>query len=146
MCWLSKLLSPEVKVPYKPVSSKKVSLSELDMFLKDKFPDVSLFLSDNEYTLCHYDDVAYFLATSQIDKMEFVSEELDCDDFAAALWGEFSIPPWSALAVGLVWTEVHTLNIVVTEDMKVLFLEPQTDEINEQLVSWQGTEPRLIII
>ncbi len=134
------------KINYLPVSNKKISLQVLNALLEAKFPDAILYLSDNEYILCHYDDVAWFLAQSQIDKIEFQTEIMDCDDFASALWGEFNKPPWSALAIGLVWTEVHALNIVITEDMKVLFLEPQTDELNEKLASWQGLTPRLIMV
>ena len=131
---------------YKLVSSKKITHQELCDFIRSKYLDVSLWLSDKEYTLCHYDDVAYFLSISQINKIDYEAEIMDCDDFAAALWGEFSKPPWSGLAIGYLWTEVHALNCVITEDMKLLFLEPQTDELNEELASWQGTQPRLMII
>jgi len=131
---------------YNLVSSKVIVGDELCRFIKNKFPTASLWLSDAQYTLCHYDDVAYFLAQSQINNLQYTAEDMDCDDFAAALWGEFSVPPWSKLAIGYLWTEVHALNCVVTEDMRFLFLEPQTNELQEDLVSWQGSQPRLIII
>jgi len=131
---------------YKMVSSEVVTNQQLYSFVAGLFPATSLWLSDNQYTLCHYDDVAYVLAYSQVNKLSYKSEDMDCDDFAAALWGEFSVPPWSKLAIGYLWTEVHALNCVVTEDMKFLFMEPQTDELKESLSSWQGVQPRLIII
>jgi hypothetical protein len=145
MCWLSDLFKPK-PVEYTPISSKKASFQEMSNFLRAKFPNAALYLSDNEYTLCHYDDVAYFLAVSQVNKIPYTAESMDCDDFAAALWGEFSKPPWSGLAIGYVWTEVHALNCVITEDWRLLWLEPQTDELNEKLASWQGLEPRLMIV
>jgi hypothetical protein len=146
MCWLTDLFKSKIEIEYKPVSSKKASLQELNDFLRARFPNAQLWLSDNSYTLCHYDDIAYFVAVSQIDKMQYKPEEMDCDDFARALWGEFAAPLWSALAIGLVWTDVHALNICITEDWRLLFLEPQTDEMNEKLANWQGSEPKLIVV
>ena len=146
-CSICKALSGEPKeLDYKLISSKKISRQDLYVFLKNKFPSASLWLSDKEYTLCHYDDIAYFLAISQIDKLIFKAEKMDCDEFAAALWGEFNVPPWGELAIGYLWTEVHALNCVITEDKELLFLEPQTDELNKWLASWQGTQPKIIII
>jgi len=145
MCWLSSLIKPKTE-DYKPVSSKKASWQEVNDFLQAKFPNAQRWLSDSEYTLCHYDDVAYFLAVSQVNKIPYTAESMDCDDFARALWGEFGKPPWSGLAIGLVWTEVHALCYVITEDWKLLWLEPQTDELNEKLASWQGLTPRLMIV
>ena len=149
-CSICKALSVRDKKPqelvYELVSSKKISLQDLYILIRDKFPGISLWISDNEYTLCHYNDVAYFLAISQIDKLPYEPETFDCDDYSAVLWGEFSKPPWSGLAIGYLWTEVHALNCVVTEDLKFLFLEPQTDELSEQLAPWQGLQPRLLII
>ncbi len=141
MCFIKKK-----EKPYQIVSSKKITLLELSNLLKERFPKARIYLSDNEYTLCHYDDVAYFLAINEIDKMSYKKEEFDCDDFATALWGDFSKPPFSGLTIGLVWTNVHALNLVITDDYKILFLEPQTDELNENLADWQGTEVELIIV
>ena len=142
VCSVCKALEP----PYQPVSSKKISGENLELLIKRLFPHAALYISDTEYTLCHYDDVAYLLAVSQVNKIPYVPETMDCDEFAVALWGEFNMPPWGGLAIGYLWSEIHAANCVVTEDMEILFMEPQTDELNKQLASWQGVEPRLIII
>jgi len=62
-------------------------------------------------------------------KNEKLVEQPACDDFALALAGEFSIPGWSALALGIMWTSTHAFNIFVDESEKIWFLEPQTDDI-----------------
>lgn len=129
-----------------PDGDHSISYSALSDLLRKKFPKAKLFLSDSYTFLCSYDDIASVLAASNVNSMEYVEEVMDCDDFAAALWGEFSRPPWSRYAVGLVWTDLHALNICVADDSEIYFIEPQTDEIQTVLQPWQGSEVRLVII
>ena len=139
------LESPNLE--FKPTSTKEIGYVALRQLLRDKIPEAQLFLSDiSHYRLCSYDDIALFLARDETDKMTFVDERLDCDDFAYRLMGQFSIPDWSDLCFGIVWSELHALNICIPEDMEVLFVEPPTDTLETQLQDWMVSTIRLVII
>jgi len=129
-----------------PTGGEQIFCGELLGLLSRHFPDAEIYLSDKTSTLCTYDDVAYVVARAKMDQYTYEAEVMDCDDFAMVLLGEFSKPPWSALTVGLVWTDKHALNCCVTEDREILFIEPQTGEISNKLAGWQGLLVRLIII
>lgn len=129
-----------------PTSKKHISISQLYTFLQTKFPEAELFLSDSDYVLANYDDIARFLFEDASNKFPYQPEEMDCDDFALRLAGQFAIPGWSSLTLGLVWTDIHALNCVITESLEFYFVEPQTDELQSELKSWQGSKIRFIII
>ena len=80
-----------------------------------------------------YNDIALFLAQDETNKMGYVDNERDCDDFSYRLMGQFSIPGWSHVCLGIVWTGTHALNCFVDEDSRLMFIEPQSDEIMESL-------------
>jgi len=115
--------------------------------LRARFREGVIYLSDSKlYLMCNRADIETFLKQDDTNKMGYVAEQRDCDDFSYRLMGQFSIPDWSALAFGIVWTNLHALNIIVTEDDKVLFIEPQTDDIIENLEDWMGSTIRFIMM
>ncbi len=126
-----------------PRSSKRTTSAELEALLPRA---ETLFLSDNTFYLCHPEDIALFLAQDATNRLEYLAEDYDCDDFTLRLAGQFSIPRWSALAFGICWTDLHALNFFVDEDGKFWFVEPQSDEIQSQLNAWQGQNLRLLIV
>jgi len=129
MCFT--FLKPKVDVEkIVPTSTRRISSAALYGLLEGKFPSVPLYLSDNTYLLCTYDDIALFLAQDQTNKMEY-KDGYDCDDFAYRLMGQFSVPGWSDLCFGIVWTRTHALNCMVTKDFDFYYIEPQTDELYE---------------
>ena len=131
MCFFRKpKVEPET---IKPTSTRKASFTEVFQLIAERFPDCPIYLSDNEYLLCSYDDIALFLAQDQTNKMEYQSEVYDCDNFSYRLMGQFSIPGWSALAFGIVWSANHAFNVFISEDKKLLFVEPQDDSISENM-------------
>jgi len=146
--WLRKIFAGTVVEPETilPTSTKRATLERVAEIVHAEFPGCPLFLSDNEYLLCSSDDIALFLAQDATNKMGYVVEERDCDDFSYRLMGQFSIPGWSALALGIIWTEVHALNCFITEDEELLLVEPQTDEIQDNLKSWQGSSVRFVMV
>lgn len=135
----------------KPTSTTEIDLTELWRTLRDKFPklanpDTEFYLSDaGNYLLPTSNDIALFLAQDQTNKYPYIVEKFDCDDFAYRLMGQFSIPEWSALCFGIVWTTTHALNCVIDEDKNFWFVEPQTDELMSELKSWMG-EVRFLMI
>ena len=131
---ISLLNKPKVEPEtIKPTSTKRITLEELYALLKDKFPTAEIYLSDRDYLLCHYDDIALFLAQDETNKMTYIAEERDCDDFSYRLMGQFSIPDWSDLCFGIIWSTTHAENVAITEDMKVVFVEPQNDQLSDTI-------------
>ncbi len=130
-----------------PKSSIVVSGGVVTDIIRARFPDCKLFISDmNDYKLVSDEDMAWFLAQDQTNKMGYVPEVRDCDDFSYRLMGQVSVPGWSDLAFGIVWTDAHALNCVILETKEFFFIEPQTDELQKELKSWQGTNIRFIMI
>jgi len=129
-----------------PVTRREYSYEELYQLLKRKFPEAVIYLSDRTYKACALDDIAIFLEQDETNKMGYVPEDRDCDDFAYRLMGQFSIPGWSALTFGIVWTDKHALNCFVDNMGLFHFIEPQTDELQTELKEWQGTRVELIMI
>jgi hypothetical protein len=136
----------EDKLP-PPVSTQSITASDLRGLLNFLNPTDGLFLSDaKDYFLCNQKDVDRFVAADKTDAIKYVQERMDCDDFAYRLMGQFSAPPWSALAMGIMWTDVHALNCFVAEDRKLYYLEPQSDAVKGQLDSWQGSSIRFVLM
>ncbi len=147
MCNWFKKKTPVEPERLLPTSTKMVTRHKIEAIFRQRFPDGHLYLSDKErYLLCSYDDIALFLAQDGTNKYDSEYEVYDCDDYALRLAGQFSIPTWSALALGIMWTELHALNLFITEDEELLFIEPQLDEIQEFLEPWQGKTNRFAVI
>ena len=142
---LSKLSrSKNIPEKIKPTSTRVISMGALYQILRKRFPEGELYLSDSMYLLSNKADISKFLQQDATNKYKYQSEKYDCDDFAVRLWGQFTIPLWSHLAFGMVWTNLHALNILVTEDLEVLFVEPQSDTLQKELKPWQGSQIRFV--
>jgi len=130
MCFKKPIVSPET---IKPTGNIRIARDEARGLFKARYPDAQIFLSDNDYVLCHPDDIALFLAQDQTNKMGYVPEERDCDDFALRLAGQFSIPEWSGLCFGIMWTSTHALCFYLAEDKTLWNVEPQTDGVSPSI-------------
>ncbi len=129
-----------------PTSIGEIDNPELYKLLKELFPDATIFLSDKTYKTCSLSDITTFLKQDMTNKIGYEDELFDCDDFSYRLMGQFSVKPWSALAFGICWTDKHALNCFVDYTRKFRFIEPQSDETQDTLKTWQGTKVLLIIM
>jgi hypothetical protein len=145
--WLCDLFCKK-PIPEKiqPTSTRVINYEGLYDTLKDKFPEAKIYLSDNMYLLCNTADISKFLQQDATNKYKYDSDTFDCDDFSYRLMGQFSIPNWSYLAFGIVWTNRHALNCCVDEDLNFWFVEPQSDTLQTDLKDWQGASIRFIIM
>jgi hypothetical protein len=105
-----------------------------------------IYLADHNFWLCELEDIERFLDWDETSHHNYAAEEYDCDDFAKRLWGQLAIPGWSHFAFGLVWTDVHAMNILVDTNRDVWFIEPQTDARRSSLLSWQGNVLRWLVV
>ncbi len=97
-----------------------------------------IFISDRKFDITTIAEIRRFVKWSVIDEIKYVAEKFDCDDFAMALAGQFSMyPEWSAYPVTFMWASFiiggHAFNTVIAwpseEDRTptAYFIEPQTD-------------------
>ena len=105
-----------------------------------------IYISDSTYWLCSEDDIKTFLSLDKTNKEKYVPEEMDCDDFSYRLMGQLSVPEWSGIAFGIVWTNLHALNCFIDDAGKFWFIEPQTDELLDKLQDWMGDEILFILM
>ena len=135
----------EIVESFFPTSKKEIAYEEKMSFLIGKFPNVPIF-GTYKHLLASYDDIAVFMAQDQTNEFPYNFPDFICSDFSFRLMGQFSIPGWSEVTFGVVWTDVHALNCILTEDMEFYFVEPQADKLQEELESWQGSSIRFIMI
>ena len=145
MCWLSKLFGSKPSI--KPEMKVQVTGNYIFNILDAIVPKAThIYLSDSLYWLCSDKDIENFLSQDDTNKMGYIAEERDCDDFSYRLMGQLSIPDWSGIAFGIVWTNLHALNCFI-DDMGVFwFVEPQTNKLQDKLEAWQGTEILFIMM
>jgi hypothetical protein len=97
----------------------------------------------------YHDDIRRILSKSKLNQKRYVAEKLDCDDYAHLLKAEFIEDAYRHLkrrfphACGILWGEAlegrdsdgnivpidHAINIVLTSNDELLFIEPQSDNV-----------------
>ena len=98
--------------------------------------EAELYLADSFCKIYNRIDVIEFLGLNTVDKIVFVAESMDCDDFAAEVYGK---------GLPLIWTNKHALNWFIDENASLWFVEPQTDKMARNLDNWQGWDVRFFL-
>lgn len=123
-------------------SSGTLTLHEMSSIIFDKVEElgvnnsVEIYLPDHDMRFYRRKDVKKYLGITEVDKISFVNETHDCDDYAAEVFGLFA---------GLIWTAVHAFNWFVDENEQLWFIEPQNDEMSLTIEGWQGNNIRFFI-
>ena len=122
-------------------SCATISINEMSSIILDKLEEMGddkaeLYLADIECKIYNDEDVKQFLGLDETDKITFVAETSDCDDFAAEVFG---------MGLGLIWTTKHALNFYVNQDLVLKFVEPQQDKVSGKLEDWQGWDVRFFL-
>ena len=130
-----------------PVDTEAVDMAEIVSIVDAQFPKAEKWFSDAEYKLAPFNEYQRFLHWNQVDKRLYIKEFYDCDDFSFQLMGDIQIPGWSALAFGILWTDVpgggHAVNFFIDTNRDVWIVEPQSDSIFRMPKDW--TEYLVII-
>lgn len=96
------------------------------------------YVADSKYYCPPVEDAREIIKSSAVDRKTWVSERFDCDDFAHVLKAHFAEASYkdgkrrAAHCFGVVWgllPSPHAINWMVNSDMKLRFVEPQTDRI-----------------
>lgn len=139
MCfWAFKKKGKPIQIP-EPCG--KLDINEVSSILLDKMEEngdsrCELYLPDTECKVYRKQGIIDYLGLDETDGIAYVAEEMDCDDFAAILFGKFA---------GLLWTNVHAFNWFIDENWKLWFIEPQSDKIADRIENWQGAEVRFFL-
>lgn len=92
----------------------------------------NIYIPDKHMDLVNEKDAKYFLSLDVIDREPYAKELFDCDDFARNVYNNARNYGLRVLGKNWAWAEIwvrgHALNLYVTEDFKVHFIEPQTDK------------------
>lgn len=94
------------------------------------------YLPDNDIKVYNLQDMIRYLHLEPTSNIKYVKEKMDCDDFAACLFGK---------VLGLIWSNIHALNWFISDTEELWFVEPQTDKIAGDLKNWQGWQIRFFI-
>ncbi|WP_340819063.1 lectin MOA-related protein [Methanolobus sp. WCC4] len=128
---------------------KLLNSNEVKSLLRDKLGNklnegCKFLFADDTYYCSPISDIDR-LVHNRTDKLDWVIEKYDCDDFALSLKYEFIKDAYLDGArryphcLGILWGEGldeneetygHAINVVVTDMMEVLFIEPQEDCIS----------------
>lgn len=137
---------PEIKQPAPTKAVQASSQAVFEALMKVVPQTAKVYLSDQIYWLCSKEDIERILAFDKTNKTKYVLELYDCDDYSYHLMGQLSTPTWSGIAFGIIWTDTHAFNIMVDDQLRVWFIEPQSDKIAVTFEAWQGTEVMMIVM
>jgi len=99
-----------------------------------------IYISDNEYELCPKEDLVNFLAWDKTNNYVYAKETFDCDDFTYRLTGNLSIPEWSRIGFGFIWTNLHAFCLFIDNTGKLWYVEPQSDILYDKWQDYFGSE------
>lgn len=124
-----------------PFPVETIDIHEMSSILLNKLeemndPKADLNLADTDCKIYKKESIKEYLHLDETDKITYIPQKMDCDDFAAILFGRFA---------GLVWTTKHAFNWFIDENNTLWFIEPQTDKIAQNLENWQGWDIRFFI-
>lgn len=102
--------------------------------------DFSLQISDEKYFCPSIDNVKLLIEKNTVDRLQYTDELFDCDDYAMLLKAHFIKSAYKnkkrryPYSVGIIMGDLlgdipHAINFVITEKLKLLFIEPQNDTI-----------------
>ena len=91
-----------------------------------------VYIPDKHMDLVDDADAKEFLEQDLTDRETYVLERFDCDDFARNVYNHARNYGLKVKKKNWCWAEIwiakHALNLYVNQDMKVVFIECQTDE------------------
>lgn len=84
---------------------------------------------DSNYYLCNKQAMAMYLGWSAIDKLAWVRDRHDCDNFAIELFAEFGrLYRFQNIGIVVDWSSGHAYAFAMFADGEVWWIEPQSDE------------------
>ena len=98
--------------------------------------EAAIYLPDNLMKAYNKQEVMDSNHLIEVSAITYVTEVMDCDDFAAKLYGRFA---------GLVWTNKHALNWFIDEAGTFWWIDAKAKKLSQTLEGWQGTDIRFFL-
>ena len=112
---------------------KHINKEVVRNLLRRNFPKAQIFIADDRIGLLTMNQVKGFLYFDRTEKETYVKQSHDCDDSSLELYTR--VKWWAGkgnISFGMLWIDKptpHAVNVVITDDMKVKCVEPQSDKI-----------------
>ena len=142
MCFKKKtkqIIQPDFK---DTITGQKIAI-----LLKSKFPNAIIAQEDEKYKLCTRENIEDFLKIDITDKLEYIDNYRDCEDYSFILIAEIKKSAFSPIPFGLIWVDTgissHSVNIFIDNERNLYVIEPQNDSIFNFPDKWT---PKLVMI
>ncbi len=110
-----------------------ISGSELMQVISSAYPDARIYIADAVYKHISYDELLRWLNEDSLDRMRWVEDIWDCDDFAVESYCR-AHKVVGNLVYGECWgdtpTGYHAFCLAYCDD-KIKIIEPQNDDTND---------------
>lgn len=126
-------------------NKQMVDQSVISDSIKRDLNPTQLYMGDGKYISYPMEKMRWILSLDDTDKKMYVTEYMDCDNFAATLYGRMQ-GKYGNIAFGLAWVlweendtmYGHAVNVYynATRDMTYI-VEPQTDQIIDKPKNWE---------
>jgi len=149
----NKELNSKLAPPKAPLIKGKISGIIIDKLYREIFPEEKdrIHISDGMYEITSISEMRRFVDWSKVDRLKYIKNIRDCDNFSIGLVGEFAVTEgWSGFPVGIIWGDLYGGHAFVTcvawdslenKTPTVYYIEPQSDnelaqEIVEDMKLW----------
>ena len=116
-----------------------IKQSEVIEIFRNKFGLTQQYIEDKEYILPSIELIKKILLESRVDTYKYIAETFDCDDFAIKLFSMVKDYQYENLMkfpfcfgfckLKMPYSEMHIMNICITDKKQILLIEPQKDQI-----------------
>jgi hypothetical protein len=121
-----------------------IDISGLDILdnLLFSFSGSTIYVTDDKYKTTVKSEIQRFLDYDNTNEIQYNTDYYDCEDYAFRLLGQFSIPDWSSIPIGIVFCVRedgvdHAVNCFVDSSHNVWLIEPKSDTIFKCPTSWK---------
>ena len=130
------VIEPVALMPAGEISLINASSILLDVIDGLGDDTAEIYLPDNYIKIYCKSEVMASNHLKEVSAITYVAETMDCDDFAALLYGRFA---------GLVWTNLHAMCWFIDELLTFWWIEPQSGQLSRTLEGWQGSDVRFFL-
>ena len=133
---IAKLLNPPKLLPCGTIDYALVDAIVRAKVAEIEDKDYEVYIPDSANKVYNKADVIASQELEEVAAIQYVAETMDCDDFAAMLYGKFA---------GLIWTNAHAFNWFIDEIDTLWYIEPQTKKLSQTIEGWQGSDIRYFL-
>jgi hypothetical protein len=119
-----------------------------DFFDEHDTEEDNIYSLDSDYYACSEEDMRSVVERDDTETHEFIEEKYDCENFALSFMAGAQ-KEYGVTTLGLVidWSGTHAYNILVTDELEILLMDPQSDTFVEpgEEDKYAFTDVRIVI-